>query len=81
MCADGTFLTSSYDEGGECARLSYGRFVKSEGDEVDDPSSLAASASVPSSENASVSVSPGESGVTEGPPSNSTRTSSDPPTV
>lgn len=34
VSADGTFMTLSYEEGGECARLSYAKFVKSEG-EVD----------------------------------------------
>lgn len=33
ICADGTFMTLSYEEGGECTRLSYAKFVKSEGDE------------------------------------------------
>mmetsp|Transcript_1640 Transcript_1640/g.2877 ORF Transcript_1640/g.2877 Transcript_1640/m.2877 type:complete len:417 (-) Transcript_1640:213-1463(-) len=34
VSADGTFMTLSYEEGGECTRLSYAKFVKSEG-EVD----------------------------------------------
>lgn len=30
ICANGTFLTSSYEHGGECERLTYAKFVKSE---------------------------------------------------
>lgn len=32
VCADGTIMTSSYEEGGECVRLAYSKFVKSEND-------------------------------------------------
>ena len=32
VSADGTFMTLSYEDGGECKRLSYAKFVKSEGD-------------------------------------------------
>jgi hypothetical protein len=46
VCADGTFMTLSYEEGGECTRLTYARFVKGEG-EIEDPTS-AAIAAVPS---------------------------------
>eukprot|EP00604_Paraphysomonas_vestita_P003048 CAMPEP_0174821760 /NCGR_PEP_ID=MMETSP1107-20130205/9262_1 /TAXON_ID=36770 /ORGANISM="Paraphysomonas vestita, Strain GFlagA" /LENGTH=296 /DNA_ID=CAMNT_0016039133 /DNA_START=418 /DNA_END=1308 /DNA_ORIENTATION=- len=35
VCADGTFMTLSYEEGGECTRLTYAKFVKGEG-EVED---------------------------------------------
>jgi hypothetical protein len=30
ICSNGTFLTSSYEHGGECERLTYAKFVKSE---------------------------------------------------
>lgn len=30
ICANGTFLTSSYEEGGECERLTYAKFVKTD---------------------------------------------------
>ncbi|CAM9134722.1 unnamed protein product, partial [Ectocarpus fasciculatus] len=30
ICANGTFLTSSYEEGGECERLTFAKFVKSD---------------------------------------------------
>ena len=36
VCADGTFLTSSFEEGGECTRISYARFVQGE-DEEEEP--------------------------------------------
>ena len=35
ICANGTFLTSSYEEGGECERLTFAKFVKSD-TELDD---------------------------------------------
>jgi hypothetical protein len=35
VCADGTFMTLSYEEGGECTRLSYAKFVKSEDENKD----------------------------------------------
>lgn len=35
MCADGTFLMSSFEEGGECTRISYARFIRAEGEEDD----------------------------------------------
>ena len=71
MCADGTFMTSSYEEGGECARLSYGRFVKSDG-EVDDqammqtsgPDVLAGSGGEDGGSNAKVSGGSAEAPVT-----------------
>lgn len=40
ICANGTFLTSSYEEGGECERLTFAKFVKSD-TEVDGDSSTA----------------------------------------
>jgi hypothetical protein len=45
VCADGTFMTLSYEEGGECTRLTYARFVKGEG-EIED---AAAAVPVPGS--------------------------------
>ena len=30
ICANGTFLTSSYEEGGECERLTFAKFVKTD---------------------------------------------------
>lgn len=35
VCADGTFLMSSFEEGGECTRISYARFIRAEGEEED----------------------------------------------
>lgn len=32
VCADGTFLTASYEEGGEATRLSFAKFIRSEDD-------------------------------------------------
>lgn len=39
VCADGTFMTLSYEDGGECKRLSYAKFVKSE-NEIDTTNSV-----------------------------------------
>lgn len=36
ICANGTFLTSSYEEGGECERLTFAKFVKSDSEAESD---------------------------------------------
>ena len=48
VCADGTFMTLSYEEGGECTRLTYARFVKGEG-EIEDASGAAIPVPIPGS--------------------------------
>ena len=55
ISADGTFMTSSYEEGGECVRLAYAKFVRSDGEQDETPGPSKITTSTGSAANSNIS--------------------------